>query len=196
MTTAGHDPDDWFDEPDVSDAWTTRVDRLARARQAQPAPTAEIDDWLDSTAARPPARRPRRTAVGRPVLVVAVLALALLFGILAAAGVFSSGGGNPAATTPPTVTTPHSTPPTTTTRTTPTFPVPTGTLKPGDSGTPVKQLQRALAHLGYSPGAADGSYGDGTKSAVERFQTAHGLTADGVAGAKTLAALAAALRSG
>ena len=57
-------------------------------------------------------------------------------------------------------------------------------------------LQHALAHLGYSPGTIDGQYGPSTTQAVKSFQTAHGLTADGVAGPKTIAALKNALTSG
>jgi murein L,D-transpeptidase YcbB/YkuD len=47
----------------------------------------------------------------------------------------------------------------------------------------------ALTGLGYSSGAADGSYGPATQRAVARFQKASGLTADGIFGPKTLMAL-------
>ena len=47
--------------------------------------------------------------------------------------------------------------------------------------------------LGYSAGALDGSYGPATKHAVAGFQGAHGLTADGIFGPKTLKALRRAL---
>ena len=47
----------------------------------------------------------------------------------------------------------------------------------------VRALQQKL---GVS---ADGVYGPKTRAAVKRFQRAHGLTADGVAGPQTLAAL-------
>lgn len=185
--------DDWFDEPELPpDAWSTRVDRLVRERERPP----EIDDWVEETAIRPaPRERPRR----RPapwLLVAAGLAVCLLLGILAAAGVFSS-GGHPHALSTSTPTTAPSTPATTTTRSTvAAVPVPTAPLNPGASGAAVKTLQRALASAGYSTGTVDGSYGPATKSAVAAFQRAHGLTADGVAGPKTLAALAAALRQG
>ncbi|WP_240434661.1 D-Ala-D-Ala carboxypeptidase family metallohydrolase [Streptomyces sp. YIM 130001] len=64
-----------------------------------------------------------------------------------------------------------------------------GTLREGSKGAAVTQLQIRVA--GY-PGtgsvlAIDGSYGAATKAAVTRFQKAYGLTADGVAGAKTFA---------
>ena len=42
-----------------------------------------------------------------------------------------------------------------------------------------------LASLGYSV-SADGYFGIGTKEALEKFQSDHGLTSDGVAGQATL----------
>ena len=83
---------------------------------------------------------------------------------------------------------------TTTATTSPATGAPGTTLKPGDSGVQVKALQRALATLGYSAGAADGRYGPATKEAVASFQQPHGLTADGILGPKTLRALTRALR--
>jgi hypothetical protein len=57
-------------------------------------------------------------------------------------------------------------------------------LAPGVQSTDtVRALQQ---RLGVS---ADGVYGPKTRAAVKRFQRAHGLTADGVAGPQTLAAL-------
>jgi hypothetical protein len=57
-------------------------------------------------------------------------------------------------------------------------------LAPGVSSTDtVRALQQKI---GVS---ADGVYGPRTRAAVKRFQRAHGLTADGVAGPQTLAAL-------
>ncbi|MBU7597888.1 peptidoglycan-binding protein [Streptomyces sp. P38-E01] len=62
-----------------------------------------------------------------------------------------------------------------------------GTLNEGSSGEAVRQLQIRVA--GY-PGhggdiAIDGQYGPATKAAVQRFQSAYGLGADGVAGPQT-----------
>jgi peptidoglycan hydrolase-like protein with peptidoglycan-binding domain/TPR repeat protein len=61
-----------------------------------------------------------------------------------------------------------------------------------NGSTAVKGLQRRLASLAYSPGPIDGRYGPLTEGAVIRFQAAHGLRVDGIAGRLTLAALASA----
>jgi hypothetical protein len=65
-------------------------------------------------------------------------------------------------------------------------------LRRGSRGEAVLALQRDLAALGYSLDA-DGAYGPGTAEAVRRFQTDHGLQADGIAGPQTQAAAAKAL---
>jgi hypothetical protein len=189
------DPDNWFDEPDVSDAWEARSERLARSRAAAPPAEVEDDDWL-APAPPEPRRRARDAVPNRRTIALigaAVLGIALLLGVLAAAGVFSSGGrpSSLATTTAPTATTPAvTTTPITTPK--PSLTVPSTGLKPGDKGTAVRQLQRALKSVGYSPGSIDGSYGPSTESAVKQFQQAHNLVADGIAGSKTLAALRSA----
>ena len=53
----------------------------------------------------------------------------------------------------------------------------------------VKGLQKKLNELGYNCGSVDGIYGNATKSAVTKFQQANKLYVDGIAGAKTMAAL-------
>lgn len=55
--------------------------------------------------------------------------------------------------------------------------------------TTVKTLQKDLINLGYKPGTADGIYGTSTKNAVICFQSDNGLSADGIAGYRTLAKL-------
>ena len=62
-------------------------------------------------------------------------------------------------------------------------------LKQGSTGDIVKKIQTKLKNWGYYSGKVDGIYGSGTKSAVQYFQRRNGLTADGIVGAKTLAAL-------
>ncbi|WP_158008729.1 peptidoglycan-binding protein [Rhizobium sp. AC27/96] len=66
-----------------------------------------------------------------------------------------------------------------------------GILERGERGPSVLQLQHRLIAAGYKPGNPDGIFGYGTQSAVLAFQRAKGLQADGFAGPKTLAALAA-----
>ena len=63
------------------------------------------------------------------------------------------------------------------------------TLKIGSSGSDVLELQQTLNDLGYECGTPDGKFGSRTALAVKMFQTNHGLTADGVVGALTWAAL-------
>ena len=63
------------------------------------------------------------------------------------------------------------------------------TLRYGSSGSAVASMQQALISLGYTPGAADGKFGRGTQSAVKQFQKNNKLTADGLAGSKTLTLL-------
>lgn len=43
----------------------------------------------------------------------------------------------------------------------------------------VREVQRALARLGYAPGPVDGLMGPRTRSAIRAYQAAAGLTADG-----------------
>lgn len=71
-----------------------------------------------------------------------------------------------------------------------------GTLKVGSKGTDVKELQNKLIELGYLDGKADGVYGSKTAEAVKAFQKASKLTADGVAGVKTLNSLKSAKSTG
>lgn len=59
----------------------------------------------------------------------------------------------------------------------------------GSSGDEVKQIQTKLRDWGYYKGNVDGIYGSQTYEAVKTFQRNNGLTADGIAGSKTLAAL-------
>ena len=66
------------------------------------------------------------------------------------------------------------------------------TLSIGSRGEEVRKLQQALIDLGYLKGKADGIFGRQTYQAVCNFQTASKLTADGLAGKKTQAALYAA----
>ena len=84
---------------------------------------------------------------------------------------------DPASITPVPTAAPTNTPAPTTT--------PMRTLKKNFTGEDVKQLQQALVDLGYLNDAADGTFGTNTQEAVIRFQAVNGLSADGLAGAKT-----------
>ena len=59
----------------------------------------------------------------------------------------------------------------------------------GSSGSEVRQIQTKLKSWGYYNGSVDGIYGTQTVNAVKYFQRRNGLTADGIAGGKTLAAM-------
>ena len=63
------------------------------------------------------------------------------------------------------------------------------TYQKGSSGSVVRQIQTKLRDWGYYTGSVDGVYGSATEKAVRYFQSRNGLTADGKAGPKTLAAL-------
>ena len=188
------DPDDWFDEPQPVPPRRPRrppvqADPDAQTREHAPMP---VDDWLvpeSLTRKRRPARRP---PVGsRRMLAALGIALALLLIGLALGGVFSA-TGKKTANSPVT-----SQSASTTTQTQPqTVPLPAATLKLGDHGNAVEQLQRALSSLGYTAGTIDGVFGASTERALVAFQTAHHLSPDGVRGPATRAALLNALRPG
>jgi hypothetical protein len=186
--------DDWFDEPEQPTETQSGVNRGVYEDAEEVWVLPEDED------ARSPGQREiviaGRAFTTTQVAIIGLSLLAIILAILAATGVFN---GNKAAVPPP-VTTPLKTvtetvPTTTATNTTPTQ-GPSQTLQPGNTGTQVKELQQALTTLGYSPGKADGDYGIGTKVAVEKFQLAKGLAADGVVGPATLAAIQKALNSG
>jgi len=100
-------------------------------------------------------------------------------------------------TTAPTVVPPPTTAPPTTVSTTTTTVAPGGparALRRGDRSAAVGDLQRRLRALGYWLGDGDGTFGLLTEQAVMAFQKVEPLEPDGVAGASTRAALAAADR--
>ena len=66
-------------------------------------------------------------------------------------------------------------------------------LKLGSSGTKVRDLQQDLTTLGYYWADITGNFGSKTEAAVKNFQQKNNLTADGVAGSKTLSAIASAV---
>jgi hypothetical protein len=197
----GPDPDDWFAGPDHAALWGSGAPAAPAADgestvvgREQPAATT---DWLAD--GEPAAAGRVRVGLSlyarrRAALAIGVVAVVLLVAGLAAGGLFSSGDKHRVATA---TTAPHSTTARTLSQSTPApLPGPTAALKPGDQGSQVRLLQRALASLGYAPGPVDGRYGPSTQQALTRLQRASGLTADGILGPKTLAALTQALRAG
>lgn len=68
--------------------------------------------------------------------------------------------------------------------------------KVGSRGEEVRKIQTRLKELGYDPGSVDGVFGEKTRKAVVAFQRDNGLTQDGIAGPKTLAALGVSGSSG
>ncbi|RMI30258.1 N-acetylmuramoyl-L-alanine amidase [Streptomyces triticirhizae] len=66
------------------------------------------------------------------------------------------------------------------------------TLRDGSTGPQVTALQYLLNQNGQNAGAVDGQFGPATGAAVRGFQTAKGLTADGVVGPRTWTALLSA----
>ena len=58
----------------------------------------------------------------------------------------------------------------------------------GSSGSEVSRMQQLLKKAGFDPGE-EGTFGDSTRQALERFQSANGLQADGECGPRTWAKL-------
>jgi Putative peptidoglycan binding domain len=184
--------DDWFDEPELPTETQSGANRGVYEDADEVWVLPEEDD------ARTPGQREvvigGRAFTMTQIAIIALSILAIIFAILAAAGVFN--GSKTAAppvtpiTKPVTVTVQNTTP----TNPQPSAQAPSQTLKPGDQGEQVKALQRALATLGFSAGQPDGDYGPATQVAVERFQVSKGLAEDGVVGPATLAALQKAVQ--
>jgi putative peptidoglycan binding protein len=185
VTTGGDERDDERDE--VIEDWFDDVGEPGGFRD----PDAET--WLEEPD-EPAGPRDRR-----PLIVALAAAVVLILVGVGIARLVSGDGDDEDATpttTAPTIAT--ETEPTTTaeTETAPsvTSTVPEDvTLKSGDSGDEVKQLQEALAALGYDVGEADGVFGAATEEAVMQFQADSGIEADGVAGPQTLTAVNEAL---
>ena len=59
----------------------------------------------------------------------------------------------------------------------------------------VKDIQTKLKALGFYSGSVTGNVGSRTKAAIKAFQKKYGLTADGVAGAKTVAKIDSVYKS-
>lgn len=64
--------------------------------------------------------------------------------------------------------------------------LPLASLRLGDVGQSVQEMQTALKQLGYMRGTPDGKFGQATEKALKAFQKKYKLTQDGVAGDSTL----------
>jgi hypothetical protein len=201
--------DDWFASPDD---WFSAG---SQERHAEPDELLwdDAEDELEPVAG-PPGLGQRQLIVVAAVVGIIVVIVVAIFVVRSVGG--SSGTSTTPATTAPVATTPVDTTPVTTTpvtttpTTTTTTPTTTGatttpavdsvpagqTLKAGLTGSSVLALQQALAQLGYAPGTPDGNFGSGTTQAVIAFQKDNNLPQDGLAGAKTLEAINAALARG
>lgn len=81
-----------------------------------------------------------------------------------------------------------------TTTTTSTYIAKAGTLRYGDKGSKVQELQNQLKKLGYFDATSTGLFLEITRDAVKDFQRDNGLVVDGIAGTKTFAKLESALK--
>jgi peptidoglycan hydrolase-like protein with peptidoglycan-binding domain len=66
------------------------------------------------------------------------------------------------------------------------------TLKRGTAGADVEEWQLMLYRLGYTSIVADGQFGAATETATKQWQASRGLTADGIVGPASVAALRSA----
>ncbi|MEX1236612.1 MAG: L,D-transpeptidase family protein [Roseovarius sp.] len=73
--------------------------------------------------------------------------------------------------------------------------VPAASLAPGESGPAVIALRDRLMRMGYLERTASGTYDIAMQQAVQQFQSAHGLVADGTAGASTMKEINAPISS-
>ncbi|AOR30236.1 peptidoglycan-binding protein [Streptomyces fodineus] len=175
-----------------------RFDALAelmREMETAPAQTAHTDE--PQTQELPPVRPPRTPSGLRRAAVATALAAAALLGFGCS---LLLPGRQEAAAAPP----PHRPAPTASPATTPTppaSPAPTvttdpdgpGTLRQGDTGPEVTELQKRLLRVPdvYRDGSTSGTYDAGLTAAVARFQLWYGISGDetGVYGNDTRRAL-------
>lgn len=66
-------------------------------------------------------------------------------------------------------------------------------VKSGSRGATVRTIQTKLKRWGYYTGSVDGIFGSQTTAAVKYFQRKNGLTADGIVGKATAAAMGVSL---
>ncbi|WP_330336312.1 peptidoglycan-binding domain-containing protein [Streptomyces sp. NBC_00557] len=174
-----------------------RLDGLAELmREMESAPVRPAPADEAETRELPPVRPPRSApGLRRAAVAVAVAAAALLgfAGALLLPGRQDSAAASPppsAATTAPPAAAPAPTPSLAPTAADPDGP---GTLRQGDTGPEVTELQERLLRIPdvYRDGSTSGTYDAGLTAAVARFQLWYGITGDetGVYGDDTRRAL-------
>ncbi len=194
------------------------------SREGRDAAVAETSRQVPSPAGPAEAQRAvverRRIVAG--LVAAAVLGVVVVIALLLWRGGSETPAEQGTTTSPSATTTPSQTPETSTPSTTPStatetpaqqtpgatdsattadgssFTLPAGTKLRLGEGDPalVRQLQQTLIAAGYDPGSVDGSFGPTTEAAVTAFQQDNGLSADGVVGPDTAAALNSAVSSG
>jgi putative peptidoglycan binding protein len=214
--------DDWLGDISEYD-WSEHAAEHGEPDHATPSReglVAVVDDTGWPTSGPVDAAEARRAVVERRRIVAGLVVAAVLGVVIVVALLLLRGGNGTPATPPATTTTPATTTPSTTptptqepptqqtpnttpSTTTPatgasSFTLPGGTklrLGEGDPGV-VRELQQALITAGYDPGSVDGTFGPATEAAVTAFQQDNGLSADGVVGPDTAAALNSAIAAG
>jgi hypothetical protein len=170
---------EWWDEPEEVRPPSAPA-RPPRRRARRPPPRTLAGDL---------ARLRARLARHGPLLPAAALvSFAALLAIAVVIRVATAGGDEAERGSPQPARTPSAASAPAPSRAAP-APAAVRVLRSGARGADVRDLQQALAALGYYTSSADGAFGDGTAAAVGAFQTANGLLTDGIVGATTTAAL-------
>lgn len=182
-------------------ARATTVVVLALAATTALAGCARIEQWTGVDAPQPGAAPPTTSpspTIARPSATPTWSPTALSTATPTSPDPTPSSTPSPSPTTTPTAT-PTTTPspkPTATPEPSPKPPPPPArtSLRYGDSGTKVRDLQHRLVELGYWLGPRDGSFGPLTQQAVFALQKSAGLQRDGVVGPRTAQALERGVR--
>jgi len=177
----------WWDEVETESSVPVPSVAPAPRRRRRPPPRTLAGDLAHL--------RARLARHGPLVPGAALVAFAALLALVVIIRVATAGGDEAEQASPPPARTPSAAAPATgdAAPAAGTAPAAGRLLRAGDTGADVRDLQQALAALGYYTSSADGAFGDGTAAAVGAFQGASGLLADGIVGATTTAALRAAV---
>ncbi|HWM14484.1 MAG TPA: peptidoglycan-binding protein, partial [Gaiellaceae bacterium] len=155
----------WWDEVETEPSVPVPSVAPAPRRRRRPPPRTLAGDLANL--------RARLARHGPLVPVAAVISFAALLALVVVIRV-ATGGGDEAEQASPTPT-PSAAAEPATGEAAPATPAAGRLLRAGDTGADVRDLQQALAALGYYTSSADGAFGDGTSAAVGAFQGASGL---------------------